>query len=236
MRLIFFGPPGVGKGTFAELLSVKEKLMHINVGNILRRKIEEGTSWGSKINQFVSKGHLVPDEYVSKIVEEEIKEVNKSKTKENMSKNNNIDYKGFILDGYPRNVSQATKLIKITNVDLLIEIGLPRNILIQKLSGRRICKICSKNFNVSNIQEGTYQMPPLLPSTECKQCKGTTELLQRNDDSENVIQHRLDIYEQTYIPMMNFFKSCNYPVINFQITKGIADFDNFYEVILRKMR
>ncbi|CRG98950.1 GTP:AMP phosphotransferase, putative [Plasmodium relictum] len=222
MKIVFFGAPGVGKGTFAEILSKKEKLKHINIGNILRNEIKKESNLGTEIKKIVKRGDLVADNLIINIVEEEIKNsINK--------------YKGFILDGFPRNIFQSKELTKITNIDLFINIYLPKHILIKKLLGRRLCNICDNNFNVANIQENNFDMPPILPSKECNTCNGNANLIKRSDDNEEVINHRLNSYESIYMPIINFFKNCNYNLINFELKKGIKDFDRLYNIILKHL-
>lgn len=266
MRIVFFGAPGVGKGTFAELLSRKENIKHINVGNILRKEIMNNTNMGKEIKEYVNRGSLVPDKYTINIVKTEIEKIEKCRN-ENKNNDNNIDniidnntdknsedninknknkenrkifkclnpsrniYKGFLLDGFPRNINQSIELMKITKIDLFVNIDLPKHILIQKLLGRRICQICDQNFNVASIKEEQFDMPPLLPSSDCKICKGHPKLIMRNDDTEETIHHRLQSYENSYIPILDFFKKKNCVFINFQLQKGIKDFDRLYNIV-----
>ncbi|VWU48500.1 GTP:AMP phosphotransferase [Hepatocystis sp. ex Piliocolobus tephrosceles] len=225
-KIVLFGAPGVGKGTFAELLSKKEKLKHINVGNLLREEIKKESSIGKEVSKLVKNGYLVSDNIIIDIVNNEIKKCNVI--------NKELSYNGFILDGFPRNMFQSEELIKITKIDLFVNIYLPKYILIKKLLGRRICSICQNNFNVTNIQDNNYDMPPLLPSTECLICKGeTTNLTKRSDDKKEIIEHRLNTYESNSLPIINFFKNSNFNFVNFEVKKGIKDFDDFYNIIIK---
>ncbi|KYO02121.1 GTP:AMP phosphotransferase, putative [Plasmodium reichenowi] len=224
MRIVLFGAPGVGKGTFAEILSKKENLKHINVGNILRNEIKKESNIGKEIQNVVRSGNLVSDSLIINIVHDEMKNILNKK------------YKGFILDGFPRNMYQSKELIKMTNIDLFVNIYLPRNILIKKLLGRRICNICDKNFNVSNIQQDSFDMPPILPSKDCIQCNGHTNLIKRKDDNEDIINHRLNSYESDYIPIIQFFKNEKYNLIDFPLRRGIRDFDDFYSILVNYIK
>ncbi|GAW79775.1 adenylate kinase 1 [Plasmodium gonderi] len=224
MKIVLFGAPGVGKGTFAEILSKKEKLKHINIGNILREEIKKESCVGREVKKIVTSGNLVNDDLIINIVKDEI---NKTIIK---GYNN---FKGFILDGFPRNIYQSSELVKITDIDLFVNIHLPKHILIKKLSGRRICAQCNNNFNVADIRDNNYDMPPILPSTECKICNGNANLLKRSDDNNEIIAHRLDSYQSTNLPIINFFKNLNCNVLHFDIKRGIKDFDNFYNTIVK---
>lgn len=258
MRIVFFGAPGVGKGTFAKLLSKKERIKHINVGNILRKEINKNTILGNEIKKFVNQGFLVPDVYILNIVKTEIEKIekcqrereresnressresgresNRESDTENEKNYKNVEasdnYRGFILDGFPRNIYQSKELIKMTDINLFINIDLPKHIIIKKLLGRRVCEICDNNFNVASINENSFEMPPLLPPSDCTMCKGKPKLTMRTDDTEETIHHRLQSYENSYIPILDFFKKKNCNFVNFQLHKGVKDFNRLYNII-----
>ncbi|CAD2101838.1 adenylate kinase [Plasmodium vinckei petteri] len=224
MRIVLFGAPGVGKGTFAEILAEKEKLKHINIGNILRNEIKKKSSIGKEINKIVNNGNLVPDNIITHIIDEEIKKC---------SINNPKNFKGFILDGFPRNINQSKELIKITNIDLFVNIFSPKYILIKKLLGRRICSTCNNCFNIVDIRDEQFDMPPLLPSKNCNICKGNADLVKRSDDNEETILHRLNSYESSNAQIIDFFKNLKYNFIDFEIKKGVKDFDEFHKSIFK---
>ncbi|CAD2089178.1 GTP:AMP phosphotransferase, putative [Plasmodium vinckei brucechwatti] len=224
MRIVLFGAPGVGKGTFAEILAEKEKLKHINIGNILRSEIKKNSLIGKEINKIVNNGNLVPDNIITHIIDEEIKKC---------SINNPKNFKGFILDGFPRNINQSKELIKITNIDLFVNIFSPKYILIKKLLGRRICSTCNNCFNIVDIRDEQFDMPPLLPSKNCHICKGNADLVKRSDDNEETILHRLNSYESSNAQIIDFFKNLKYNFIDFEIKKGIKDFDEFHKSIFK---
>ncbi|CAD2089346.1 GTP:AMP phosphotransferase, putative [Plasmodium vinckei lentum] len=224
MRIVLFGAPGVGKGTFAEILAEKEKLKHINIGNILRNEIKKKSSIGKEINKIVNNGNLVPDNIITHIIDEEIKKC---------SINNPTNFKGFILDGFPRNINQSKELIKITNIDLFVNIFSPKYILIKKLLGRRICSTCNNCFNIVDIRDDQFDMPPLLPSKNCHICKGNADLVKRSDDNEETILHRLNSYESSNAQIIDFFKNLKYNFIDFEIKKGVKDFDEFHKSIFK---
>ncbi|ANQ06696.1 Adenylate kinase 1 [Plasmodium coatneyi] len=222
IKIVLFGAPGVGKGTFAEILSKKEKLKHINMGNILREEIKKKTTIGKEIDKVVKSGNLVADDLIIGIVKDEIAKVTLQKESY---------FKGFILDGFPRNLFQCKELAKITSIDLFINIHMPRHILIKKIMGRRICNECNRNFNVVHIQEDSYEMLPILPPQDCEICKGNPTLQTRSDDSEEIVAHRLKTYELTNSPLINFFKNSNCNFVDFEIKRGLQDFDSFYRMV-----
>ncbi|CAG9479891.1 GTP:AMP phosphotransferase, putative [Plasmodium vivax] len=221
VKIVLFGAPGVGKGTFAEILSKKEKLKHINMGSILRDEIKNKTTIGREIHKVVTSGNLVADELVVKIVKGEIAKVTAQ----------DGHFKGFILDGFPRNLLQCKQLVEITSIDLFVNIHMPRHILLKKIMGRRICHECNRNFNIAHIRDDPYDMPPILPPPECEKCKGNPKLQRRSDDEEEIVAHRLDTYESTNSHLINFFKNSNCNLVDFEIQRGLRDFDSFYRVV-----
>ncbi|EUD66952.1 adenylate kinase [Plasmodium inui San Antonio 1] len=226
VKIVLFGAPGVGKGTFAEILSKKEKLKHINMGNILREEIKKKSTIGKEIDKVVTSGNLVTDDLIIRIVKDEIAKVTIQK---------DCHFKGFILDGFPRTLFQCKELEKITSIDLFINIHMPRHILIKKILGRRICNECNRNFNIAHIREDPYDMLPILPPQDCDKCKGNPKLHSRSDDSEEIVFHRLSTYELTYSPLINFFKNSNCNLVDFEIKRGLLDFDSFYRLVGRHL-
>ncbi|KJP89108.1 hypothetical protein AK88_01194 [Plasmodium fragile] len=226
VKIVLFGAPGVGKGTFAEILSKKENLKHINMGNILREEIKKKTAIGKEIDHVVKSGNLVQDDLIIRIMKDEIAKVTGDK---------NSYFKGFILDGFPRNLFQCKELVKITSIDLFINIYMPRHILIKKIMGRRICNECNRNFNVVHIRDEPYDMLPILPPQDCETCKGNPTLQTRSDDSEETVTHRLNTYESTNSPLINFFKNSNCNLVDFEIKRGLQDFDAFHRIVAQHL-
>jgi adenylate kinase len=196
MNLIIFGPPGAGKGTYATLLEEKLGIKKISTGDLLRKEVKEGTELGKKAKEYMEKGELVPDALVLEVLKKALNEV-----KEN-----------FILDGFPRTIAQAQELEKITRIDALILIKIPDEIIIEKLSGRRICSNpnCGAIYNVANINRKvgriTYVLPPILPKKEgiCDKCG--SPLIQRDDDKPEVIKNRLEVYRRDSQPLLKYYK------------------------------
>jgi len=195
MKLIIFGPPGSGKGTYSSRLKERFGLEKISTGDIFREEVKKGSELGKKVEVYIKKGGLVPDEIVIEVVKERI---------------NNLD--NFILDGFPRTVKQAEALERITKIDAIIKINVHEEILIEKISGRRICSNpkCDGNYNIADIHkmvEGIeYILPPLLPKEDMKCDKCGYPLIQRDDDKPEVMKERLRIYEEQTKPVLDYYK------------------------------
>ena len=183
MKKIFLGAPGAGKGTAASRIAPIKNIPHISTGDLFRKNLKENTKTGLKAKEFMDKGELVPDEVVIEMVKKRIAEPD--------CKN------GFILDGFPRTIKQAEMLKKILPIDIVINIDVPDEIVIQRLCSRVICKNCGQIFNLIS----------LLPKQQgiCDSCGG--ELYQRDDDKEEVIQNRLNIYKEQTQPLIDFYKN-----------------------------
>jgi len=208
IRIILLGPPGAGKGTQAKELSRRLALTHISTGDILRKNASAGTPLGKEAQDFMNKGLLVPDALVEKMLACEIDSLN--------NKN------GFILDGYPRNINQAealTKMLKIRNMDsgLVIYLEASEAVIIQRLSGRLVCSICGMNFHTAN-------MPPKVKGI-CDSCGGA--LYQRNDDKEETIRKRLQVYNKEAVSLLKYYEKKH------ELQRLAADGDS--ELILSKV-
>ena len=191
MNLVLMGLPGAGKGTQAEKIVDKYGIPHISTGDMFRAAMKEGTELGLKAKSFMDKGELVPDEVTIGIV------------RERLSKNDCQN--GFLLDGFPRTVPQAEALEAILaglkrNIDYVINIDVNKDILMERLTGRRICKDCG----------ATYHLVFNPPSKEgiCDRCGG--ELYQRADDNAETVQNRLDVNVKQAQPLLDFYQSKGY--------------------------
>jgi len=195
-RIVFLGPPGSGKGTYSTRLAGLLGLPHISTGDIFREAVEQGTELGRKVNEYLSRGELVPDEITITVLKERITSPDCEK--------------GFILDGYPRTISQAKALDRLARIDVVIDLKIHEKILIEKLSARRICENCGEIYNVADIKETIdgvkYDMPPMLPRTPgvCDRCGG--KLIQRNDDSVRVVRARLKLYRRQTKPLIRYYR------------------------------
>lgn len=186
MKIILLGPPGAGKGTQAKQLAKRLNLPHISTGDILRKNVTQNSDLGKQAKDFMNKGLLVPDELVTKMLMERVAEADTEP--------------GFILDGYPRNLSQAKALDdmlkeKNTGVDLVVYLDTSDPVIIQRLSGRLVCSLCGANFHIKN-------MPPKKDKL-CDNCGG--KLYQRDDDKEETIKKRLVVYEKESAPLIKYY-------------------------------
>ncbi len=189
MRLIIFGPPGVGKGTQAQILSQEYQIPHISTGDILREAIREGTDLGKRAESYSSKGELVPDEVMIGIV----REVLSSERCRN----------GFVLDGFPRTVAQANALSELfeeLNITLsrVVNLEVNESKLILRLTQRRQCKNCGSVFNL---------IIDKLDGSNCPVCYGVGTIYQRDDDKEETIRHRLKVYHESTLPVKAFYQA-----------------------------
>ncbi|MHA1228171.1 MAG: adenylate kinase [Candidatus Hodarchaeales archaeon] len=181
MKLIMLGAPGSGKGTQAKFISKEYGIPQISTGDLLRNAVKEGTELGLQAKKYMEDGKLVPDDLVLSLLQERL-------AKDDCKK-------GFILDGYPRNLAQAHQLEKITDVNLVINIDVDYKVLVERITGRRTCKKCGAIYHIK------YN-PPKEDSI-CDKCSGT--LYQREDDTEETVKKRLDTYESQTKPLIEFY-------------------------------
>ncbi len=186
MNLILLGPPGAGKGTQAAKIIEKYNIPHISTGDIFRKNISEGTRLGKKAKEYMDKGELVPDSLVIEIATDRLTEDD--------CKN------GFLLDGFPRTVEQAVALDAFLGengkkIDHVLDIDVPKEELMTRLIGRRVCKNCGATYHVTN-------MPPKTEGV-CDKCGG--ELMQRADDTESTVENRIEVYNKQTKPLLNYY-------------------------------
>lgn len=188
MRIVLLGAPGAGKGTQAKKLIEKYSIPQISTGDILRKAVADGTPLGKEAKSYMDKGELVPDKVVIGLIEERLGQ--------------NDTKKGYILDGFPRNTAQAETLDKMLKdlvmpLDSALSIDVPKDDLMKRLTGRRTCKKCQQMYNV-------YFSAPKKDGV-CDKCGG--ELFQRDDDKEETIKKRLDVYEAQTAPLIGYYKN-----------------------------
>ncbi|MCF8010054.1 MAG: adenylate kinase [Clostridiales bacterium] len=187
MNLLIMGPPGAGKGTQAEKLIKQLDITHISTGDMFRNAIKEGTEMGKKAKEFIDQGNLVPDEVVVGMVKDRLSQSDCEK--------------GFLLDGFPRTLDQAKALDQTLaslgiKLDGVVNISVPREKLMERLTGRRICRDCGASFHV------IFNKPK--EEGKCDSCGG--ELYQRSDDNEESVGKRLDVYTQETQPLIDYYK------------------------------
>lgn len=182
VRLILLGAPGAGKGTQAAKIQEEYNIPSISTGQIIRESIAANTPLGNKMKSFIDRGELVPDDIVVEIVKERIKKDD--------CKN------GYILDGFPRTISQATIMEKLPiPIDVALEIDVDENIIVDRLSGRRVCSKCGATYHQNNN--------PSKKEGVCDKCGGTLET--REDDVPEIIRHRLEVYKEQTKPLREFY-------------------------------
>ncbi len=187
MNLLIMGPPGAGKGTQAERMVKELQITHISTGDMFRAAIANGTEMGMKAKEYMDKGALVPDEVVIGMVKDRLQEEDCKK--------------GFLLDGFPRTVEQAEALDQTLKelaikLDAVINIEVPLDKLMARLTGRRVCKNCGASYHVL--------FNPPKTEGKCDSCGG--ELYQRSDDNEESVKTRLDAYMEKTQPLIDYYK------------------------------
>ena len=187
MNILLMGAPGAGKGTQAAILHERLGIPHISTGDMFRKAVREGTVLGLEAKRYMDSGNLVPDEVTIGIVRERLAEADCKK--------------GFMLDGFPRTVGQAEALDEILKelhleLDTVLEIDVPFEILTERITGRRLCKACGATYHV--------EFHPPLKEGVCD--KDGTTLYQRKDDNKETVQNRLSVYESATAPLLDFYR------------------------------
>lgn len=209
MRLILLGPPGAGKGTQASAIVKRYNIPHISTGDIFRMNIRENTPLGKEVKSYLDDGILVPDELVVDIVKDRLKKSDCAN--------------GFILDGYPRTINQAEVLDKElakmgTKLDAVINIFLDVQLLIERAVGRRLCKNCGATYHI--------KFHPPKQDGICDICGG--ELYQRDDDKEETVKKRIEVYLTQTKPLIEYYKDKDI-LVNIDGAQSIED--TFKEII-----
>jgi len=209
MKLVIFGPPGSGKGTYASRLKSKLNIATISTGDMFREAIKQNTELGKKIKKYLDSGQLVPDETVIKVVRNKIAKPDCKK--------------GFILDGFPRTVEQARALETTVKIDAIINLLIPEQTIIERLSNRRTCKNCGEIYNLKTLK----------PKKEgiCDKCGGP--LIQRKDDTISVIKERFQVFERQTRPLIKHYKNKT-PLVNMVCNRLPPE--NVIEQIIRELK
>src|SRR5690554_46248 len=212
-NLVLLGPPGAGKGTQAEKLTVDFAIPHISTGDIFRAAIKDRTPLGEKAQQYLASGELVPDEIVIGIVAERLRQPDTDG--------------GFLLDGFPRTVPQADALAEFLTAEgrqltAAINITVPPEVLVKRLSGRRICRQCGAVYHVEGKKEKQAGV--------CDQCGGS--LYQREDDREEIVRNRLEVYFRQTEPLIRYYRKAG---ILMEVN-GDRDIAGVYQEIITALR
>jgi adenylate kinase len=179
MKLVFLGPPNAGKGTYGDRLIKKHNLQKISTGDLFREHIKNKTKLGIEADKHISQGHLVPDELTIEMLKKAIE---------------NVD--DFVLDGFPRTIKQAEELDKAIKIDKVFNFTASEKVLLGRASGRRICPKCNTIYHIRNI-------PPKIAGI-CD--KDRERLIQRDDDKLEFAKKRLEIYEKSTKPLIEYYK------------------------------
>jgi len=182
MKLIFLGPPGAGKGTLAGHVSKEYAIPQISTGDIFRDAIKRETELGKKVKEIVGRGDLVPDELTVSLVRERLDQPDAAG--------------GYILDGFPRTIPQASSLDEFQKIDAVVNFAISDALVIERLSGREVCKSCGAIYNVKNM--------PSRVKGVCDKCGGP--LYTRPDDTLESITNRLDVYKKQTEPLISYYR------------------------------
>lgn len=186
LKLIFLGPPGAGKGTQADIISRKVSIPRIAPGDLFRKAVAEHTELGKLVQSYIDSGKLVPDEITINLMRDKLSSPEAKR--------------GFILDGFPRNLVQAEALDRLLKelgikLDAAIYIGVPFDRLVERSAGRRVCKQCGAAYHV--------KFKPPRVANVCDLCGG--ELYQRDDDRPETVRRRLEVYEENTRPLVDYY-------------------------------
>jgi adenylate kinase len=206
LKIVLLGPPGSGKGTQTERLCAELKFTKISTGDLLREAVKQGTPLGVKAKSYMESGGLVPDQLVGDLIKEKL-----------------ADLKGgVILDGVPRTVEQAKMLDQIITVDMAIDLEVDEELLVRRLTERRVCKSCNSVFHL--------EFNPPKVAGKCDKCG--SELIQRNDDTEKVVRERLRVYKDKTLPLTRYYYDKRILVR----IDGQGEIGDVYERILKALR
>jgi adenylate kinase len=213
-----------GKGTFASRLAPLFGIPTISTGDLIRAEIKAGSAVGQQVKALTETGGLVSDEVVLGLLRTRLAQPDASK--------------GFIIDGYPRRVSQAETLATLAPLGLAVNLVLDEKILIEKALARRVCQHCGQGYNLANIVRDGYFMPPLLPRTPglCDRCPPAVgKLTTRKDDVESIIRDRLQIYQRETFPILDFYRQQGI-LLEFEVRKGVQDLDELKDKIETRLK
>jgi adenylate kinase len=209
-RLVLLGKQGAGKGTQAARLAERYGIAHTATGDLFRAAAAAGTPAGREAEEYMNRGDLVPDDLTLRIVEERFAE-------------EDLIEKGFVLDGFPRTLPQAEKLEEVLDghpLDLVINLDVPTEIVLDRIAGRRVCENCGTTYHVS--------APPKDDWT-CDMCGG--RVVQREDDTEEAVMRRLELYEKETVPIIDFYRKLGKLVV----VDGTGDSDDVFARLVEQV-
>lgn len=183
MNLVFLGPPGAGKGTIAAQAKDVYKIPHISTGDLFRSNIKNETELGLQVKAILAAGDLVPDSITIAMVKDRLKDEDAKE--------------GFILDGFPRTIAQADALSEMTDLDAVVNFVLDKEQIIKRLSGRRVCKSTGRTYHI-------LYNPPKVEGIDDETGEA---LIQRDDDKEEAIRNRLEVYEASTAPLIDYYRN-----------------------------
>ena len=210
MKLILLGPPGAGKGTQAQFLVEKYGLPQISTGDLLRKAVADGTELGKIAKEYMDAGKLGPDDLILSLVKERIDKPDCAG--------------GYILDGYPRNLAQAEAMEKLATVDIVINLNVPMDELVNRLTSRRTCSKCNAVYNLT-------ARPPKIDG-KCDTCGG--DLYQRDDDNVETVSKRLETYNTQTAPLIEHYTN-NGLIKNIDATQGMQNTHKFIVEVLETL-
>jgi len=207
-RLVLLGKQGAGKGTQAKRLAAHYVVAHISTGDMFRAQAAQGTAFGLEAKRYMDAGELVPDEIVIGVIEE-------------CTVPTGPLGDGFVLDGFPRTLNQARELDRVLAggpLDLSVDLEVPRDIVIDRIAGRRTCENCQRVYHVN--------MPPTVNWT-CDTCGGNVR--QRDDDTEEAVERRLELYELETVPIIDYYRARGLLVT----VDGVGEGDDVFERLVK---
>ena len=209
-RLVLLGKQGAGKGTQAARLAEHYGIAHVSTGDLLRAAAAAGSPAGKEAEQYMNRGELVPDDLVLRIVEELFAE-------------DGLVNQGFVLDGFPRTLAQAEKLEEILAghpLDVVINLDVPTEIVLDRIAGRRVCENRGTTYHVS---------APPKDNWTCDVCDG--RVVQRDDDTEEAVMRRLELYEEETVPIIDFYRKLG----KLAVVDGTGDSDDVFERLVQQV-
>ena len=210
LRLVLLGRQGAGKGTQAQLLADNYGVEHLSTGDLLRAAAAAGTPAGLEAKTFMDTGELVPDDITVRVVEERF--------------SGDFLERGFVLDGFPRTLTQAEVLETVLDghaLDLVLDLDVPTEIVLDRIAGRRVCEQCGTTYHMSK--------PPSTGDWTCDNCGG--RVVQRDDDTEAAVTRRLEIYEAETVPIIDFYRNVGKLVVVDGVEETDVVFKRLVDVI-----